>query len=94
MKVSVIPGAITKAQFEKDRSQYQDRMVIAYCTVGARSGSYAKHSRVKVRNYQGSILEWVGAEVPQVTLDGKPTNRVHTYSSRYRVPARYQQVTQ
>lgn len=67
MKVSVIPGAITKAQFEKDRSQHQDRMVIVYCcTVGARSGSYAKHSRVKVRNYQGSILEWVGAEVPLV----------------------------
>lgn len=97
VKVSVIPGAITKAQYEKDLSQYQDRTVIPYCTVGGRSGSYAKQlvgKGVKVRNYQGSILEWVGAELPLVTLDGKPTNRVHTYSSRYRVPAGYQQVTQ
>jgi rhodanese-related sulfurtransferase len=96
-RVSIIPGAITKAQYEKNRQQYQDRMVIPYCTVGGRSGAYAKQlagNGVKVKNYQGSILKWVDAGLPLVTLEGKPTNRVHTYSDRYRVPAKYEQVTE
>lgn len=97
VKVSIIPGAITKADYEKNLAKYKGRTVIPYCTVGARSGAYAKQLAargVKVRNYEGSILEWVGAELPLVTLDGQPTNRVHTYSDRYRVPSKYQQVTQ
>ena len=97
INVSIIPGAITQAEFEKNRQQYQGRTVIPYCTVGGRSGAYAKRlakDGVAVKNYQGSILEWVGAELPLVTLDGKSTNRVHTYSDRYRIPAKYQQVTE
>ena len=96
IQVSLIPGAITKAQYEKNAQQYQGRTVIPYCTVGGRSGAYAKKLAkrgVKVTNYQGSILKWVAAELPVVTLEGKPTNRVHTYSDRYRIPAKYQQVT-
>tara|TARA_R110002049_G_scaffold182485_2_gene350365 strand:- start:106479 stop:107012 length:534 start_codon:yes stop_codon:yes gene_type:complete len=94
--VSVIPGAITKSQYEKDRERYQGRTVIPYCTVGGRSGAYAKQlakEGIKVQNYQGSILQWIEAGLPLVTLDGKATNRVHTYSDRYRVPAKYEQVT-
>lgn len=97
VNVSVIPGAITQAQFEKDAAKYQGKLVIPYCTVGGRSGAYAKQlvgKGVKVKNYQGSILKWIDAGLPLVTLDGEPTNRVHTYSDRYRVPAKYEQVTQ
>ena len=97
ISVSVIPGAITRAQYEKNRRQYQGRLVIPYCTVGGRSGAYAKQlakAGAKVKNYQGSILKWVDAGLPLVTLDGKPTNRVHTYSDRYRIPANYVQVTE
>ncbi len=97
VKVSVIPGAITKAQYEKERQRYQGRLVIPYCTVGGRSGAYAKQltkDGVKVKNYKGSILKWVDAGLPVVTLDGQPTNRVHTYSDRYRIPAKYEQVTE
>ena len=96
-KVSVIPGAITKAQYEKNREQYQGRMVIPYCTVGGRSASYAKQLQAKgvqVKNFKGSILAWVRAGLPVVQLDGKPTNRVHTYSDRHRIPAKYEQVTE
>ncbi|QEG00706.1 hypothetical protein Mal15_47780 [Stieleria maiorica] len=96
VNVSIIPGAITKKQFEADRQQYQGRTVIPYCTVGGRSGAYAKQlaaKGVKVKNYKGSILKWVDAELPLVTLDGKPTNRVHTYSDRYKIPSKYEQVT-
>lgn len=94
--VSVIPGAITKAQYEKDAAKHQGKLVIPYCTVGARSGAYAKQlagKGVEVKNYKGSILDWVNAGLPLTTLDGQPTKRVHTYSDRYRVPANYEQVT-
>lgn len=97
VNVSVIPGAITKAAFEKSPEKYRGRLVIPYCTVGGRSGAYAKKlagDGVKVKNYKGSILKWVDAELPLVTLDGKPTRRVHTYSDRYKIPASYEQVTQ
>ena len=86
----------TKAEFEKHRKNYRDLTVIPYCTVGGRSGAYAQQlaeSGVKVKNYKGSILDWVQHKLPLVTRDGQPTNRVHTYSSRYRVPRGYQSVT-
>lgn len=97
VSVSVIPGAITKAQYELERKKYEGRTVIPYCTVGGRSGAYAKELAkmgVKVKNYKGSILKWIDAGLPLVTLDGQPTNRVHTYSDRYRIPAKYEQVTE
>ncbi len=96
VNVSIIPGAITKAKYEKDAGKYRDKLVIPYCTVGGRSGAYAKQlagKGVKVKNYEGSILKWIDAGLPLVTLEGQPTNRVHTYSDRYRVPAKYEQVT-
>ncbi len=94
--VSIIPGAITKNEFEKNRQAYAGRLVIPYCTVGGRSGTYAKQlakEGVEVKNYKGSILKWVDAGLPLVTLEGKSTNRVHTYSDRYRIPSKYEQVT-
>lgn len=97
VNVSIIPGAITKSQYEKNSQLYQNKTVIVYCTVGGRSATYAKQlaeKSVKVKNYKGSILEWVKAELPLETLDGKPTNRVHIYSDRYRIPSKYQAVTQ
>ena len=97
LTVSIIPGAITKAQYEKNRNQYLGRLVIPYCTVGVRSGKYAAQLQkkgVKTKNFKGSILAWVDANLPLVTLNGTPTNRVHTYSDRYRVPANYRAVTE
>jgi rhodanese-related sulfurtransferase len=95
-KVSIIPGAITKTQYEENRSKYEGRTVIAYCTFGGRSGKYATRlakAGIQVKNYEGSILDWVKKELPLVTRQGVPTNRVHTYSDQYNVPAGYQQVT-
>ena len=95
IEVSIIPGAITKAQFEKDRAKYSDVTVIPYCTVGGRSGAYARKlvkDGATVKNYKGSILDWVNHGKPLVTLDGKATRRVHTHSPRYRVPDGYEAV--
>lgn len=96
IKVSVIPGAITKAEYEKNRDQFKDQVVIPYCTIGGRSGRYASELQkagVNVKNFQGSILEWVQSELPVVTLEGEPTKRVHIYSDRYKIPAKYEAVT-
>ncbi|QDV24517.1 rhodanese-like domain-containing protein [Aureliella helgolandensis] len=96
INVSIIPGAITKTQYEQDSERYRGWLVIPYCTVGVRSGAYAKElasKNITVKNYKGSILKWVEAGLPLVTLEGKPTRRVHTYSDRYRIPANYEQVT-
>ncbi len=93
--VSVIPGAITKSEYEKNLDRYRDRTVIAYCTSGYRSGQYAEKlasQGIKVKNFKGSILGWCRAELPLVTPQGEPTNQVNTYSSKNRVPSKYKAV--
>ncbi|MGB5712147.1 MAG: rhodanese-like domain-containing protein, partial [Waterburya sp.] len=40
--VSFIPGAITTKEFEQDLQKYQDSTIVAYCTIGYRSGKYAQ----------------------------------------------------
>jgi rhodanese-related sulfurtransferase len=93
--VSVIPGAITKTQYEAKADQYAGKKVIVYCTVGGRSGAYAKQlaaKKIDVVNFKGSILAWANAGQPFETLDREPTNRVHTYAPGNRIPATYEAV--
>ncbi len=91
--VSVIPGAITKSEFEENSQLYKGKVVIAYCTVGHRSGIYGKKLASMgwhVYNYKGSILDWCQIQLPLVSHDGEVTNRVHTYSSKYKVAKGYE----
>lgn len=91
-QVSMIPGAITKEQFERNKSQYRHRTIVVYCTIGYRSGQYAKKlisDGFTAKNFKGSIVTWCQAGLPLMTMHGEPTNRVHTYSSQYKVPAKY-----
>lgn len=90
--VSIIPEAITKESFERNYEAYRDHTVVAYCTIGYRSGKYAEKliaDGFTAKNFKGSILAWCQAGLPLVTIKGKNTNRVHTYSSKYKVPATY-----
>ncbi|MBI1355612.1 MAG: hypothetical protein GC160_14840 [Acidobacteria bacterium] len=83
--VSKIPGALTAEQFESDRESYRGRLVVAYCTIGARSGKYAKQLQADgfdVRNLEGGVLSWTHAGGPLVDDHG-PTPRVHVYGSRW-----------
>ena len=91
--VSVIPGAITKSDFEENSLQHQGKLVIAYCTVGHRSGIYGKKLASQgwqACNYKGSIIDWCENQFPLVSLDGEETNRVHTYSAKYKVANGYE----
>ncbi len=94
-RVSTIPGAITKSKYESNVKAYAGKTVIPYCTVGARSGRYARQlaaKGVKVVNYKDSIIGWCTNKLPLTGPDGKPTNAVHTVSPRYKVPSSYKAV--
>ena len=92
LAVSMIPGAITAAQFEEDEDAYRGSTIVTYCTVGVRSEHYARKLLAaghKAVNFEDSIIGWCEANFPLVTPDGEPTKRVHTYSDDYKVPAEY-----
>merc|ERR1712188_311532 len=66
-KVSHIPGSITQAEFEQERDgnagAYDGKTVITSCTIGYKSGLFAKELAAKcpsleVRNHVGSIMDW------------------------------------
>lgn len=85
-RVSVLPGAITRAEFEADRERYSGRTIITYCTIGARSGLYADRLRsegCEVFNLKGSILAWTHAGMPLVDGEGRETRAVHTYGPQW-----------
>jgi rhodanese-related sulfurtransferase len=87
--VSYIPGAITKEEFERNLGQYQDTKVIAYCTIGYRSGLYAqklKQQGIDILNLEGSLLAWSHAGGKLVNAKGI-TNRVHVFGRQWQLTA-------
>ena len=89
--VSILPGAVTLDEFEGS-DEYRGKTAVVYCTVGVRSHAYASRLRQQgweAYNYKGGILDWCRRGLPLTTRDGQPTDRVHTYSSWYSVPASY-----
>lgn len=93
--VSQIPGAITAEEFENNLQQYQDSMVVAYCTIGYRSGLYAQELQqqgIKVFNLAGSLLAWSHADGELVNAEGV-TNQVHVFGRKWQLIAKnYQPV--
>ncbi|MCB1021671.1 MAG: rhodanese-like domain-containing protein [Bryobacterales bacterium] len=88
-QVSMLPGAITSEQFRANRERYRKSVVVTYCTIGARSGSYAAellHEGFDVRNLEGSILAWTHAGGDLVSPNG-PTRQVHVYGRRWHLAA-------
>lgn len=94
-EVSMIPGAVSQDRFEEHRDQYRDKLVVTYCTIGARSGRYAAKLQgdgFDVVNLRGSILAWAHEGRPLVDKNG-PTNRVHVYNADWNLlPAGYEAV--
>ena len=96
MSVSIIPGAISQAEFERDIDKYQGLVVIPYCTIGGRCGEFSRRladAGWTVRSYRGSIVDWVKSEQPLVTTKGERTTRFHTNGGRFDLPSKYQQVS-
>lgn len=77
--VSMIKGAISSTEFEQNRARYEKVTVVTYCTMGHRSGLYAKklhEEGFKVLNLVGSVLSWTHVAGDFVDAHG-PTKRVH-----------------
>ncbi len=84
-EVSMIPGAITKKEFEKDIKKYKNNIIVLYCTIGYRSGLYTQKlvkKNYKVMNLIGSVLAWAHAGQPFIGPKGE-TRRVHVYGKKW-----------
>ena len=101
-EVSKIKGAITAAEFEllleSQKESLNQKQIVFYCTIGARSSAYAatllkSGYEGRVSNLHGSILAWVQAGLPLVDKDEKVTKKVHVYSEAWSfVPKGYEAV--
>jgi rhodanese-related sulfurtransferase len=83
--VSMIKGAITKKKFLENPSQFKGKTIVPYCTIGYRSGLFAKKLQqrgFKALNLKGGILSWVHAK-QLIVKDKKPTQTVHVYGKKW-----------
>ncbi len=88
--VSRIAGAVPRVEFERRADKWAGRTVVTYCTLGHRSGLYARQLRARgwqVLNLRGSILAWTHAGGPLVDGGEAPTRRVHVYGPRWSLAA-------
>ena len=84
-RVSIIPNAVSRDVFESNFEQYKGHTIITYCTIGLRSGLYARDLRSRhmdAYNLKGGILSWAHAGQLFVNRDGD-TRRVHVYESKW-----------
>ena len=95
-RVSMIPGAITAKQFKRSPEKYKNAQLVAYCTVGYRSGKFAikwSDKGYNVSNLKGGVLSWAHAGGQFETSVGTPTKRVHVYDEDWNaLPEGYEPV--
>lgn len=93
--VSFIPGSITREEHE-NITVSKDTRIITYCTIGMRSGLYAKKLRdngFNAYNLKGGVLAW--AHQGRKFIDGNSVtlNRIHVYGQSWElVPEGYEAV--
>ncbi|MCB1948870.1 rhodanese-like domain-containing protein [Nitrosomonas sp.] len=81
--VSTIPGAISQEDFERDRTDYQNKQIVVYCTIGYRSGHYVRLLRQQgfdAYNLSEGILGWTQIDGQLINARGQVTKQVHVYS--------------
>ncbi len=81
--VSMLPGAIDQADFERDMPAYHDKKVIVYCTIGYRSGYYTQEllqQGLDAYNLSEGILGWANVDGLLLDPQGRKTSQVHVYS--------------
>jgi rhodanese-related sulfurtransferase len=90
--ISMIPGALTKIEFEEKRAAgtLEDKPIYMHCTIGYRSGKYTQslnEQGVKAKNIKGSLLLWTHEGLPLETPDGTPTKTVNVYGEKWNLLA-------
>lgn len=99
-KVSTIPGAITVDSLDRMPVQVRKgKVVVAFCTIGLRSGRWVEERRAKGENafnLHGGVLAWAHAGRTFEARDfigSRPTRQVHVYGRRWNLlPDGYQGV--
>ena len=93
--ISMIPNAISKDEFEKNKDKYKDSLIVTYCTIGYRSGVYAEKiskEGFNVRNLKGSLLAWL-LSGESIQKNGKETLTVHVYGKKWNIlPTKYKAI--
>ena len=95
--VSMLPGSVTVDEFRALYDPRRPQPVVAFCTIGQRSGFFARTLRergVEAYNLAGGILLWVAEGGTVVDgRSGEPTRRVHVYGTRWNLlPSGYEAV--
>lgn len=83
--VSMLPGALTGAQFLAAPHKYREKIVLCYCTIGYRSGLFVrKHGAgfPHLYNLCGGLLLWLHAG-GTVEQNGSKTRHVHVYGPKW-----------
>lgn len=93
--VSIIPGAITQKTFLGQADKYKNKTIVAYCTIGYRSGIFAREMQKKgidVFNLKGGILAWT-LEGGKVYDSNGIATRIHVYGEKWKyAPKGYEAV--
>ena len=94
-KVSILPGALTEKEFNKNVEKYRDHTIIGYCTISYRSGKLARKLKkrgIRMLNLKGGLLAWVHEGGKVYDAKGE-TKRVHVYQKKWNfLPAGYDAV--
>jgi rhodanese-related sulfurtransferase len=62
--ISMIPGAVPKDVFDKNKANFKDKEIITYCTIGGRSSAYSReliNQGFKSTSLKGGVLSWAHA---------------------------------
>lgn len=95
--VSTLPGAVPAAVWRGHPERFADRRVVAFCTMGIRSGAWAADRLAEgheVANLARGVLGWTHAGGPLVDASGAPTRQVHVGAKTWNLlPPGYDGVT-
>ena len=86
MEISTLPGAVGADAFRAHPDRYRGRTAVAYCTIGYRSGLFAKkmaEQGVPVFNLEGGILAWLWEGGELLDAGGGAVKRVHVYAQKW-----------
>jgi sodium/bile acid cotransporter 7 len=83
--VSIISGAISIENFKANKERWKNQTIVAYCTIGYRSGLFAKEigaTGFDVYNLKGGVLSWAQTG-HELSINGQMTREVHVYGKKW-----------
>ena len=93
--VSMLPAALTGAQFLATAHEHGEKTVLCYCTIGYRSGLFVDRHGTgfpNLHNLCGGLLLWLHAG-GRVFRDGSEIRQAHVYGPKWSLlPEGYQPV--